>query len=134
MTDDHACCGACAHLARVAETGASARPETPPLRFELDPDGVPRGAVLVVDSGEEFPLTRAKTTIGRSNRSDIVIPDANLSRITARLFFADNGQCMIEDMHSTCGTVVNDHRVDRAGLHEGDEIRLADHVLRVERR
>lgn len=134
MADDHACCGACAHLSRVARDGVSPHPETPPLRFELDPDGVPRGAVLVVDGGQEFPLTRPRTTIGRSNRSDIVIPDANLSRITARLFFADNGQCMIEDMHSTCGTVVNDARVDRAGLHEGDEIRLADHVFRVERR
>ena len=134
MADDHACCGACAHLSRVAGAGAAPRPATPPLRFELDADGVPRGAVLVVDSGEQFPLTRPQTTIGRSDRADIRIHDANLSRITARLSFTAAGQCMIEDMQSACGTVVNDARVSRAGLHEGDEIRLADHVFRVVRR
>mgnify|MGYP000491092592 CR=1 FL=1 len=135
MADDHPCCGACAHLVRVAHAGITApRPATPPLRFELDPAGVPRGAVLVVDTGQEFSLHKPRTTIGRSKSSDIVIPDANLSRVTARLYFDEHGQCYVEDMQSACGTVVNDARVDRAGLHEGDQIRLADHVLRVERR
>jgi pSer/pThr/pTyr-binding forkhead associated (FHA) protein len=133
MADEPACCGACAHLARVAHDGPAARPATPPLRFELGPDGAPLGAVLVHDD-RAVPIIKPSTTIGRGAASDIVIRDANLSRITCRIEVAADGRCYVADMGSTCGTVVNDRRVDRAGLHEGDLIRLADHVLRVERR
>lgn len=134
MADDPACCGACAHLARVAHDGAPTRPETPPLRFDLAADGAPRGAVLVIDGDREIPLDRVATTIGRGAASDIVIRDPNLSRITCKLEFSADGGCFIADMGSTCGVVVNDLRVDRAGLHEGDTILLADRVLRVVRR
>lgn len=134
MTDEQACCGACAHLARVARDGATTRPETPPLRFELGPDGAPRGAVVVVVGLREFPLQRPQTIVGRGKASDIDIADQMLSRRTARFVFGTDGQCFIEDMQSTCGVLLNDQRVDRAGLHEGDEVRLGNHIFRVERR
>lgn len=134
MADDQACCGACAHLARVAHDGPTARPATPPLCFEILPDGAPRSAFLVIDDDRVVPLDRPTMTIGRSKASDIVIPDAVLSRVTCRLEFHPDGRCTVADMQSTCGLVVNDERVDRAGLHRGDLIRLADHVLRVEPR
>lgn len=133
MADEHACCGACAHLARVAHDGAAVRPAAPPLRFELGPAGAPVDAVLVHDD-RAVPILKPHTTIGRGNASDFVIRDANLSRITCSIEFAADGRCYVTDMGSTCGVVVNDERVQRAGLHEGDVIRLADHVLRVERR
>lgn len=135
MAEDPACCGACAHLARVARDGPAPRPAAPPLRLRVDPSGAPLNAVLVVvGAGQEFPLRKSTTTIGRSNGADVSIQDVTLSRLTARILVDPDGQCHIEDMHSACGVTVNDARVQRVGLHAGDEIRLGDHTLRVEAR
>ena len=79
-TDDPACCGACAHLA----AGGEPRPATPPLRFELGPDGVPRGAVIVLPTGA-VPIVKREVVIGRAAACDLVIPDLTMSRRTCSI-------------------------------------------------
>jgi len=49
---------------------------------------------------------RENTTIGRSKKNDIYIPDPFLSSSHARIFFAD-GEYYLEDMGSTNGTLYN---------------------------
>lgn len=49
---------------------------------------------------------REKTTIGRSKKNDIYIPDPFLSSSHARIFFAD-GDFYLEDLGSTNGTLYN---------------------------
>ncbi len=49
---------------------------------------------------------RENTTIGRSKKCDVYIPDPFLSSNHARIFFAD-GDYYLEDMGSTNGTLYN---------------------------
>lgn len=49
---------------------------------------------------------RENTTIGRSKKNDIIIPDPFLSTTHARIFFAD-GEFFLEDLGSTNGTLFN---------------------------
>ena len=49
---------------------------------------------------------RENTTIGRSKKNDIYIPDPFLSTTHARIFFAD-GEFFLEDLGSTNGTLFN---------------------------
>lgn len=123
----------CEHRARVGDSAAE-RPATAPLRFELDPSGAPRGAWLVTATGQEISLDRSELVIGRSPSCDIAwTDDVTLSRRTCALRFAGGG-CVVEDLDSRCGTLVNDRRVSRAGLHEGDVVRVGSRCFTVERR
>ena len=49
---------------------------------------------------------RENTTIGRSKKNDVYIPDPFLSSSHARIFFAD-GEFYLEDLGSTNGTLYN---------------------------
>lgn len=128
-TDDPACCGACAHLA----AGGEPRPATPPLRFELGPDGVPRGAVIVLKA-RDVPIVKPEVVIGRAPSCDLVIPDDTMSRRTCSISFDAAGRCFVTDLASACGVVVGDRRIDRAGLHEGDRVFVGSTIFTVERR
>jgi pSer/pThr/pTyr-binding forkhead associated (FHA) protein len=70
--------------------------------------------------GRSYPLDRA-LTVGRSPECDIHIPDPGLSRVHARLVPGDDG-VRIEDLDSTNGSFLNDHRVRRETAGVGDEI------------
>ncbi|HIE51823.1 MAG TPA: FHA domain-containing protein [Armatimonadetes bacterium] len=82
-------------------------------------------AKLVLDSGEEFEITRPEVVLGRRSDCDVVLPhDREVSRRHARLIF-DDGQWWIEDLGSRNGTFVNGHRLTaRRPLTSGDRIRL----------
>jgi pSer/pThr/pTyr-binding forkhead associated (FHA) protein len=129
MATDPACCGACAHLAGANATA----PSTPPLRFELDPEGAPRDAWLVF-RGHAVALTRPVTVIGRSPACDVVIRDDAMSRRTCSISFDPDGRCFVTDLASTCGVVVGGQRIARAGLHERDRVFIGNTILVVERR
>jgi pSer/pThr/pTyr-binding forkhead associated (FHA) protein len=127
--DDPACCGACAHVA----AGGEPRPATPPLRFELGPDGVPRGAVIVLATGP-VPIVKREVVIGRAAACDVVIPDVTMSRRTCSISFDADGRCFVTDLDSACGVVVGDRRITRAGLHETDRVYIGSTIFTVERR
>ena len=62
-------------------------------------------------------------TVGRSPECDIHIDATGLSRLHARLVPVADG-VLVEDLESTNGTFINDHRIRSHTLRIGDEIRL----------
>lgn len=132
MADEPTCCGACAHLAAVAD-GPPEAPSTPPLRFALGPDAVPRGA-WVVFQARAVALARPRTVIGRSRDCDIVVADPTVSRRTCAIEVDAEGRCFVVDLESACGVVVHGRRIVRVGLHAGDRVRIGDTTFVVERR
>lgn len=75
-------------------------------------------------SGERFhPLPAGKTTIGRTEDNDIVLPDKRLSRLHAEIHVL-GGRIEIIDQGSRNGTFVNGARIKRAVLSHGDVVRV----------
>ncbi len=71
------------------------------------------------------------TVIGRSESSDIFLLDPGISRVHARIDIRD-GVATIVDCGSTNGTYINDERIDRHALSDGDEIVVGSTRMRVE--
>ena len=73
--------------------------------------------------GETFLLGPGETVLGRGNQAQVRLPGEGISRRHARIVRIDNA-VTVED-GSANGTFVNDQRIERAELREGDKIRLA---------
>ena len=91
------------------------------------------GPTLVVRSGggrtgEQFPLERMQTTIGRSPDCDIFLDDVTVSRRHAIVGKGD-GSFTIEDLGSLNGTFLNRRRIERADLETGDEVQIGKYRL-----
>jgi hypothetical protein len=92
----------------------SAPSAIPVLRAKLEvTEGFDRGKSFVVD---KFPAT-----IGRSAVNDISIGDPQVSGKHAVLI-EENGKPVIEDTKSRAGLFVNDKKVERWVLQDGDEL------------
>ncbi len=80
---------------------------------------------------KSFPLEKGKTTIGRSQKNDIVIDEDAVSGQHAIIEVAPNElmdgvfDTFIEDLGSTNGTFVNEERVKRQQLYNSDHVRIA---------
>lgn len=90
------------------------------------------GQALVVTEGPKqgasYPLQSTLVTLGRATDNTIVLDSANVSRYHAQIRLLPGG-ARIEDLGSTNGTWVNNHRLhDLQSLMPGDTIRLADYV------
>lgn len=93
---------------------------------------------LIADSswltGQEFPLYFSQkqpcVTLGRTKDCDIVIPSTHLSRRHAEITEHD-GSLVINDLNSSNGTYVNDHKITQSSLRAGDKIRLDVYSFRV---
>ena len=72
--------------------------------------------------GRSYALARP-LTVGRSPEGDIHVDAPGLSRLHARLVPAGDS-VLVEDLASTNGTFVNDHRVRHSTLRIGDEVRF----------
>jgi pSer/pThr/pTyr-binding forkhead associated (FHA) protein len=72
-------------------------------------------------------------TVGRATRADFIVDAAMVSRFHCRLTAARNGTLEVEDLQSTNGTFVNDRRVTRLVLAEGDRVRVGRVQLQVAR-
>jgi pSer/pThr/pTyr-binding forkhead associated (FHA) protein len=89
-------------------------------------------ARLVGEGGREHPLRQGVNSIGREN-TDVLLPDATVSRRHARLTLED-GQAWIEDEGSTNGTRVGGQPVpagERRAVREGEELRFGSVALRL---
>ena len=62
-------------------------------------------------------------TIGRAARADFIVDAPLVSRLHCRLE-ADADRLEVVDLSSTNGTFVNDTRVERAPLRDGDRLRV----------
>lgn len=67
-------------------------------------------------------------TIGRNLQNDIQIDNLAVSSFHARVE-KEMGLYFIEDLKSTNGTFVNDQRVTRWGLQDGDAVSIGKHTL-----
>jgi pSer/pThr/pTyr-binding forkhead associated (FHA) protein len=81
------------------------------------------------DPGRPGPVTfrilpGSVKTIGRATRADFVLDAALVSRFHCRLSAGPDGTLEVEDLHSTNGTWVNDLRIGRRALSEGDRLRV----------
>ena len=78
-------------------------------------------------------LAGGSRTIGRVGIADFVVDVPRVSRVHCRLTATVEGQLFVEDLSSTNGTFVNGEQVSRAGLDEGDRLRVGGLELAVER-
>ncbi len=81
--------------------------------------------------GRTMVLTRDIVTIGRTRNNDICLPSTGVSRDHARLLVAP-GSVTLVDASSTNGCFVNDQRVMRQRLRDGDLVRIGDRSFRFE--
>jgi pSer/pThr/pTyr-binding forkhead associated (FHA) protein len=72
-------------------------------------------------------------TIGRATGADFVVDAALVSRVHCRLTASDLGDLEVLDLQSTNGTYVNDRRIERLVLCEGDRLRVGRVEMVVER-
>ncbi|MFP5450562.1 MAG: FHA domain-containing protein, partial [Thermoleophilia bacterium] len=78
-------------------------------------------------------VTTRVTTLGRSRDCDIVVPDANVSRVHAEVRHIGMDYYIV-DMGSTNGTEVNGQVITRHALADGDVIVMGTTEIRVELR
>ncbi|WEG10137.1 FHA domain-containing protein [Microbacterium horticulturae] len=91
-------------------------------------DALPAGAALLIvrsgpTAGARYLLDNDVMTVGRHPEADIFFDDVTVSRRHAEIT-RDRSRFEIVDQRSLNGTYVNGERVDRAGLANGDEVRI----------
>jgi len=80
---------------------------------------------------KEVPVGSRPVTIGRSPDNDIPVDNLAVSNYHAKIYF-EAGRMVVEDLDSLNGTFVNDLRVERATLHDGDNIHIGKHKIKVD--
>jgi diguanylate cyclase (GGDEF)-like protein len=79
--------------------------------------------------GKRAALGHGSFEIGRSSKSDLPIDQESISRHHAKIIF-DGTNHTIEDLSSTNGTFVNDQKIERATLRDGDQVKLGRSILK----
>lgn len=77
--------------------------------------------------GKSFPV-RGTLTIGRSHTNQIILKDAKASRQHAEIKLQGN-ECVLIDLNSSNGTLVNGQKIHEHILTASDEIQIGDFVL-----
>src|SRR5437899_10032973 len=77
---------------------------------------------------KEIPLSQGVTTIGRLPDNVIQVDNLAVSRHHAKICW-DNEKYVIEDNNSLNGTYVNNARVNRRALKDGDNVLIGKHIL-----
>jgi len=72
-------------------------------------------------------------TLGRAARADFVVDVPLVSRFHCRFTASAEGGLLLEDLESTNGTLVNDKRIEKSLLTQGDRVRIGRVELAVER-
>src|SRR5260370_25896975 len=80
---------------------------------------------------KEVPVGGRPIGIGRSPDNDLPVDNLAVSNYHARVYF-EGGRLVVEDLDSLNGTFVNDLRVERATLHDGDSIWVGKHHIKVD--
>jgi len=80
---------------------------------------------------KEVPLGTRPVTIGRAPDNDIPIDNLAVSNYHARVY-VEAGSLVVEDLNSLNGSFLNDIRVERAMLQDGDTILIGKHQIVVD--
>lgn len=106
----------------------------PPETGRAKEDGAPRlllfGQTKPV-AGRRFPLGFGESIVGRLEDCAVPILDGSVSRQHARLVLSADA-ATVTDLGSSNGTFVNDVRIDRAELTDGDRLKFGSVDFRVE--
>jgi len=73
--------------------------------------------------GQRFVLGKGRSSIGRRQDNDIVLPESSISSMHAWII-GEGGQWRVMNMLSTNGTFVNDEKIHEAPIHDGDRVRF----------
>jgi hypothetical protein len=77
---------------------------------------------------KEIPLSKPLLTIGRTPGNDLVIDNPAVSGHHAKLI-VEQDHFLVEDMNSLNGTFLNNQRIRKSSLKDGDEILIGKHTL-----
>ncbi len=80
--------------------------------------------------GTEYPIERARLTVGRGPGVDLCFDDTTMSKEHAIFEFADGG-LRVRDLGSMNGIQVNDVETPVRELESGDRVRIGEHVLQL---
>jgi hypothetical protein len=80
---------------------------------------------------KEVPLGTRPVTIGRAPDNDIPIDNLAVSNYHARVY-VEAGSLVVEDLNSLNGSFLNEIRVERAMLKDGDAILIGKHEILVD--
>ena len=98
-----------------------------PVESVSAPGVAPGAAMLIVrrgpGEGTTFTLDSERVTVGRADDAALMLDDVTVSRRHAQ-FVRNGGVWSVSDAGSLNGTYVNRERIDRAGLHGGEEIQI----------
>ena len=93
--------------------------------LKLVPETVPSDKKLDVIT------VTSSVIIGRDSSAGLILPDSNVSRKHARLDVLPEG-VFLEDLGSANGTYVNQQKIKRTGLKNGDLLSFGPFSLKVE--
>lgn len=80
---------------------------------------------------QEVPVGTRPISIGRAPDNDLAVDNLAVSNHHARVY-VEGGRLVVEDLDSLNGTFVNDLRIERATLHDGDSIWIGKHHIKVD--
>ena len=80
---------------------------------------------------KEVPVGSRPVTIGRAPDNDLPVDNLAVSNYHAKIYY-EAGRMVIEDLDSLNGTFVNDLRIERATLHDGDNVHIGKHKIKVD--
>src|ERR1700680_2980033 len=80
---------------------------------------------------KEVPLGTGPVTIGRAPDNDIPIDNLAVSNYHARVYL-DAGSLIVEDLNSLNGSFLNEIRVRRATIKDGDSILVGKHHILID--
>ncbi|MFP4081973.1 MAG: FHA domain-containing protein [Candidatus Aminicenantes bacterium] len=93
------------------------KPDIPALAWLIAVDGPTRASV--------YQLIKKKTVVGSSLENDIQLENDFVSSRHASIHF-DKGKYYISDLDSANGTFVNERKITKRGLEDGDRVRIGD--------
>ncbi len=79
--------------------------------------------------GQQFALTEGVYTIGRDETNNICLEDDRVSHLHCEIHCQADGTCLIRDLGSTNGIIINGRLVKEKKLTKADEIKLGHTVL-----
>jgi pSer/pThr/pTyr-binding forkhead associated (FHA) protein len=80
---------------------------------------------------KEVPVGSRPVTIGRAPDNDLAVDNLAVSNYHAKIYY-EAGRMVIEDLDSLNGTFVNDLRIERATLHDGDKVHIGKHIIKID--
>lgn len=126
--DVEACCDTCKLF---GDSPPAVVPDAPPLRANHADI-----RIVVMQRGTELATVRPTSSVvhvGRTQGNDVVLPSGSISKRQCVITFRD-GDVIVEDRRSTCGTVVGGRKIFvPTKLPDDGLIHVGDYLLRITR-